>query len=84
MITIGPVVKNTLNKDFPDCWKSMAALLGLQFEMTTNNTIVELTFKDNISCLTISADNSIEANFPIDKESIAGILISQVKKTRKL
>ena len=89
MIKMGPLVQKSLNRKFPDNWKSLAIMMNIPFtsypeeDDEDNDTkigmqSIDIEFSDT-NVLTIYPDNSVETNAPLTNEMVAEILINMAE-----
>ena len=80
-IKLGKLTEQAINLDFPECWQSLATILGLkvEYDKTLDKVVIEVGLEDVI----ISKDNSIETSLPLNKEIISQIIIEAAKQAEE-
>ena len=81
MIKLGKLTESSLNKQFPDNWKSIAVMMALPWEMFDNDEVISIEIDNNTS-VDIHADNSFTCTAPLPKEIVAQLIVEAVKLKR--
>lgn len=77
-IKLGKLAEQAINLNFPECWQSLATILGLkvEYDETLNQVRIEVGLDD----IVIKPDNSISCDISLTKEILSQIIIEAAKQ----
>ena len=76
-IKLGKLANQTINLKFPQCWQSLATILGLnvEYDELLNTVRIEIGLED----ITITQTNEVTCTIPLTKEIISQIIMEAAK-----
>jgi len=77
---LGRLTQKAINKEFPDCWQALAAMLDIKYDLSDTGKSIILYFKQG--SLTINDEDEIECTAPISRELITEVLIETLNNEK--